>query len=130
MSILEQDEEAQMAAAIKASLRDALASTIEEEDDADLETFTDDGGSNLSPRKYENGNNDGGRVNGVNVWKNGDSRKGKRKFCEANGENGDEEEEEEEVYDWKKYLGLENDPVAKVMIRFPDGSHPEKLSIF
>ena len=67
----------------------------------------------------------------VNVCKNGDSGKGKRKFCEANGENGDEEED----YDWKKYLGLENDPVAKVMIMFPDGSweiwkHPEKLSIF
>ena len=44
-----------MAAAIKASLGDALASTIGEED-ADLETFTDDG-SNLSPRKYDNGNN-------------------------------------------------------------------------
>ena len=55
MSILEQDKEAQMAAAIKASLGDALASTIGEED-ADLETFTDDG-SNLSPRKYDNGNN-------------------------------------------------------------------------
>jgi len=132
-SILEQDEEAQMAAAIKASLGDALASTIEEEEDADLETFTDDEASNLSPRKYENGNNDGGRLNGVNVCKNGDSGKGKRKFGEvgggeANGENGGDDEEED--YDWKKYLGLESDPVAKVMIRFPDGSreiwkHPE-----
>ena len=69
----------------------------------------------------------------VNVCKNGDSGKGKRKFCEANGENGDDGDEED--YDWKKYLGLENDPVAKVMIMFPDGSrelwkHPEKLSIF
>ena len=83
-----------MAAAIKASLGDALASTIEEEEeDADLDLhFTDEGGSNLSPRKYENGNNDGGRLNGVNVCKNGDSGKGKRKFCEANGENGEEED--------------------------------------
>ena len=105
-----------MAATIKASLGDALASTIEEEEDADLETFTDEGGSNLSPRKYKNGNNDGGRVNGVNMCKNGDSGKGKRKFCEANGENGDEDEEED--YDWKKNLSLESDPVAKVMTRF------------
>ena len=67
------------------------------------------------------------------MCKNGDSGKGKRKFCEANDENGDDGDEED--YDWKKYLSLESDPVAKVMIMFPDGwreswKHAENLSIF
>lgn len=129
-SILEQDEQAQMEAAIKASLEGALAATQEEEEEADLETFSDDD-SNLSPKKQlqENGGSSGRTSVNGDVKKNGGSSvNGKRKFGEIeNDANGDDDEDD---LDWEKYLGPNTDPMANIMIRFPDGSrevwkHPE-----
>merc|ERR1719479_816772 len=60
-NILEMDEEAQMAAAIKASLAETLENGGESSDE-DLETFTDDDNTNSSfdfKKKSTNGGNNG-----------------------------------------------------------------------
>merc|ERR1711874_218687 len=100
-TILEQDEEAQMEAAIRASLQETLATRDDEDDD--IETFSDED-SNLSVR-----------VNGdksEDVVTNGNDRLGDK----------EEDDDHDDDTDWENYLGADTDPVANIMIRFPDGS--------
>jgi len=109
-----------MAAAIKASLQETLKA--EEEDNTDIETFSDeDSNLGFSSHKGENGGGEKTKqvencsnVNGSDeVVTNGNDRL----IDNDNHDNQDEDESE-----WKKYLGPDTDPVANVVIRFPDGS--------
>ena len=110
-TILEQDEEAQMEAAIRASLQETLASRDDDDDDedTDIETFSDED-SDLSVKKINAVNGESSKA--VDVVTNGNGRLNET----DNSEEGDEET------DWEKYLGADTDPVANIMIRFPDGS--------
>jgi len=100
--MLEMDEEAQMAAAIKASLADTLANTEESSGDSDLETFSDDD-SNLSPKKKTS--------NGVCK----DIEKPK------NGHSGRLPTPDDEDPSWETFLGTGSD-CSTILIRWPDGS--------
>jgi len=100
--MLEMDEEAQMAAAIKASLADTLANNEESSGDSDLETFSDDD-SNLSPKKKTS--------NGVCK----DTEKPK------NGHSGRLPTPDDEDPSWESFLGTGSDS-STILIRWPDGS--------
>eukprot|EP00092_Neocalanus_flemingeri_P015956 GFUD01017273.1.p1 GENE.GFUD01017273.1~~GFUD01017273.1.p1 ORF type:complete len:450 (-),score=171.83 GFUD01017273.1:167-1516(-) len=104
-NMVEMDEEAQMAAAIKASLADTLANNGDSSDNSDLETFSDDD-SNLSPKKRPS--------NGVSK----DIEKSK------NGQNGHTDRlptPEDDDPSWESFLGSGPDS-STILIRWPDGS--------
>jgi len=100
-AMLEMDEEAQMAAAIKASLADTLANGEgDSSDHSDLETFSDDD-SNLSPKKATSN----GASKDIEKSKNG-----------ARLPTPDAEDPS-----WESFLGRGSD-TSTVLIRWPDGS--------
>jgi len=102
-AMLEMDEEAQMAAAIKASLADTLANGEgDSSDHSDLETFSDED-SNLSPKKATSN----GASKDIEKSKNGAS---------ARLPTPDAEDPS-----WESFLGRGPD-TSTVLIRWPDGS--------
>jgi len=101
-NMVEMDEEAQMAAAIKASLADTLANNEDSSDNSDLETFSDDD-SNISPKKQTH--------NGVAK----DVEKSK------NGHMDRIPTPEDDDPSWESFLGASTDK-STVLIRWPDGS--------
>jgi len=100
--LLEMDEEAQMAAAIKASLADTLTTNEDSSDNSDIETFSDDD-SNLSPKK-----------SAVN-----DSSKDIEKS--KNGHSCRLPTPEDEDPSWESFLGNDSE-LSNILIRWPDGS--------
>jgi len=100
--MLEMDEEAQMAAAIKASLADTLANNEESSGDSDLETFSDDD-SNHSPMK----NNSNGVSKDIEKSKNG---------LQDRLPTPDDDDPS-----WESFLGTGSDS-STILIRWPDGS--------
>jgi len=129
--LVEMDEEAQMAAAIKASLADTLKE--DEDSGSDLETFSDEDSNPTSDTRSPVRNGACSKNGGVGVknktklgeigklHKNG-SAKGQ------NGTNGSEvdakgekEKQTEEEDGWKSHLGEEGSETTTILIRWPDG---------
>jgi len=105
-NVVEMDEEAQMAAAIKASLADTLAVNEESSDNSDLETFSDDD-SNLSPKKNagDRAENNGHRSSPP---------------VESNKPNRIPTLEDDNP-SWESFLGTSSE-TSTILIRWPDGS--------
>ncbi|XP_023330095.1 UBX domain-containing protein 7 [Eurytemora carolleeae] len=115
--VADMDEEAQLAAAIKASLVETLAASNpqEEEDDISLGGWEDESDSNLLPGSNPvNGRLEDTGSNPVNGRLEGTGEPEKGEPCKAVNGGGDES--------WKKYLGSTDDPLTSILIRFPDGS--------
>ncbi|XP_076042373.1 UBX domain-containing protein 7 isoform X2 [Oratosquilla oratoria] len=139
-SLLEADEEAQIEAAIQASLAEqdqkkAMTEASEDEEDEKeegdsdtLETFDSD--SNEADYSIEN-NSD------RNHMQNGNSKIHRKSSNQPDKEEEEEKKEDDESVekssvdtkddevdnsDWKLYLGDEKDAESKLMLRLPDGS--------
>jgi len=116
-NILEMDEDAQMAAAIKASLADTLANNDDSDDGSDLETFTDeDSRTNesfeLKRKVRQNGANhttENGKTETVGEKEKGSTSNG-RLPCP-----------DDEDPSWETFLG-QSEEKSTIMIRWPDGS--------
>jgi len=108
--LVEMDEEAQMAAAIKASLADTLANTGDSSDNSDLETFSDED-SNLSPKTVSSN----GVPKDIEKSKNGNS------VQISNGHSDRLPTPEDEDPSWETFLGTGSDS-STILIRWPDGS--------
>ncbi|XP_037563720.1 UBX domain-containing protein 7-like [Dermacentor silvarum] len=107
-SIVEEDEESQMRAAIEASLRESSARTHEsasDDDQSDLETFDSD--TEAGPAHASNHSR-------MQVDSPPPTRDDKTK--------GETSTAKSDVDEWKRFLGSESDEKSEVMIRFPDGS--------
>jgi len=106
-NILEMDEEAQMAAAIKASLAETLdGGEADSSDGSDLETFTDDDNTNNSfeiKRKVPNGT--GGKCSP-------EKEKSESKRIPS---------AQDEDPSWESFLGVSEEK-SNILIRWPDGS--------
>uniref|UniRef100_A0A224Z518 UBX domain-containing protein n=1 Tax=Rhipicephalus zambeziensis TaxID=60191 RepID=A0A224Z518_9ACAR len=107
-SIVEEDEESQMRAAIEASLRENSARTHDsasDDDQSDLETFDSD--TEIGPAHMSNHSS-------MQVDSSPPSRD-----CKTKGEASNAKSD---VDEWKRFLGSESDEKSELMIRFPDGS--------
>ncbi|KAH8040705.1 hypothetical protein HPB51_012020 [Rhipicephalus microplus] len=107
-SIVEEDEEAQMRAAIEASLRENSARTHDsasDDDQSDLETFDSD--TEVGPAHTSNHSS-------MQVDSSPPTR-----GCKTKGEASNAKSD---VDEWKRFLGSESDEKSELMIRFPDGS--------
>ncbi|XP_050044507.1 UBX domain-containing protein 7 [Dermacentor andersoni] len=107
-SIVEEDEESQMRAAIEASLRENSARTHEsasDDDQSDLETFDSD--TEAGPAHTSNHSRM--QVDSPPPTRD-DMAKGEASIAKS------------DVVEWKRFLGSESDEKSELMIRFPDGS--------
>ncbi|KAH6940433.1 hypothetical protein HPB50_027583 [Hyalomma asiaticum] len=107
-SIVEEDEESQMRAAIEASLRENSARTHDsasDDDQSDLETFDSD--TETGPAHTSNHSS-------MQVDSSPPNSDCKTK--------GDSSNTKSDVDEWKRFLGSESDEKSELMIRFPDGS--------
>ncbi|XP_075536395.1 UBX domain-containing protein 7 isoform X2 [Dermacentor variabilis] len=107
-SIVEEDEESQMRAAIEASLRENSARTHEsasDDDQSDLETFDSD--TEAGPAHTSNHSRM--QVDSPPPTRD-DMAKGEASTAKS------------DVVEWKRFLGSESDEKSELMIRFPDGS--------
>jgi len=121
--IVEMDEEAQMAAAIKASLADTLKE--DEDSGSDLETFSDEDSNPTSdirsPMKNGAGSKNGGvgvknKTKGEEKHKNGLNGTNSEEALKGEKEKGAEAEES-----WRTHLGEEGSETTNILIRWPDG---------
>ena len=125
--LVEMDEEAQMAAAIKASLADTLRE--EEDSGSDLETFSDEDSNPTSDTRSPIRNGACSKNGGVGVKnKTKMSEIGKHKNGSAGGQNGTngstvdtkgekEKQTVEEEESWKSHLGEEGSETTTILIR-------------
>ncbi|XP_077515607.1 UBX domain-containing protein 7-like [Amblyomma americanum] len=108
-SIVEEDEESQMRAAIEASLRENTAQTHDsasDDDQSDLETFDSD--TEAGPA-HTNSNHSSMQVDASPPARDSTAKAG-TSAARCDGE------------EWKRFLGSETDEKSELMIRFPDGS--------
>jgi len=130
--LVEMDEEAQMAAAIKASLADTLKEEVDS--GSDLETFSDEDSNPTSDTRSPVRNGACSKNGGVGVKnKTKLGEIGKHKNGSARGQNGtngsevdakgekEKQTEEKEEESWKSHLGEEGSETTTVLIRWPDG---------
>lgn len=108
--LVEMDEEAQMAAAIKASLADTLAGQ-DSDSGSDLETFTDE---DSNPARASNGfTKNGGKDVKNKLVKNGGGGGSNGAICK--------EDKSAERLGWENYLGEKGGEETTILIRWPDG---------
>jgi len=115
-NIAEMDEEAQMAAAIKASLEQMVSSKDTEENDdgdnielSDFDDTVDTSKDSLS----ETPRGEKSKLESLTTPVNGEHN---GPIAEDGGQNGKDEE-----IGWRKYLGEPGDELTNILIRFPDG---------
>ncbi|XP_077555032.1 UBX domain-containing protein 7 [Haemaphysalis longicornis] len=119
-SIVEEDEESQMRAAIAASLRENATasrnhdsgSDVDDNDQSDLETFDSD--TELVGPAHATTNHNSMQVDSSPA-RDGPTKEEDEGFGGSSSSSNNVEE-------WKRYLGSETDEKSELMIRFPDGS--------
>jgi len=126
-TVAEMDEEAQLAAAIKASLADTLTSN-QQEPDMDLNLSDDEADSPMKRRP-----NDCPTTDSVGVTEPGAELRGEPLKPTSNGLTngsvGEDSRQEDgsattngKTATWRTYLGQADDPLTNILIRYPDGS--------
>ncbi|KAK6175714.1 hypothetical protein SNE40_014111 [Patella caerulea] len=136
-TIVDATEDAQLEAAIKASMAESKKTQIYTADsdfDSDVETFSDsddESERNQSSKTLSQDNSQ--KVNLDCVNKNGqsttESSTCKHKIDNSCGRQlNDKQQHVDNEHQWQAHLGKKNDPIANLLIRFPDGNR-EQLSI-
>ena len=121
-SILDADEDDQLAAAIQASLKESTKSEAKKKP---VITVSDDSDDDEDYDYFESFSAEASNSSFPNVPPKVDNKTDTSKdLFEPDDEDDDKEENNEQS--WEKYLGDKGDPHSSIMIRFPDGNRVTK----
>ena len=137
VTLYDQSEEAQLEAAIKASLQDAESSNSLSQnadfDDCEIETFDSDTEASRSSldmisrsklNQPENSSSNNGQLNSIANNSSTAEFSGLGRSCREAAEIGDRPTKAptEMMDDYTKYLGKDSDNLSNLVLRFPDGT--------